>query len=465
MSNEEKQEEKTKPRIAILYQGENATDYRKHVVERLKYCNAEPVEAAFNEEGHEDDVRINERVISDMMKCDGAIALLTKDTRAASACGNLWLEVGLWIGLKSRRTIRIIQEGQPDDWDAGKDGEWPVKLPSNILGEFCPVFNTNDKLSELVAVFVEKMRDILRPSLNVDTHTEEGVFIDELKIIDVLMSDNAVWKPNDIHFCQDRKEKYECSYRKETIGLLCEFLRMRECSWEDWLIEVCFHRLYHLCRAALQVDYMESIKDPVTQGDIRQSAIDEIHNILNLLCTTAGKLLKIPNGKSVTGSDEWHKLSGYLFYRLNLGYYSQWNILPDGKKREQHKEDMSFFCSWAKELAASDYKKHPYYNEGFKPLFPADATTSKMAGNFHKSSRVAKDISKALASLKNQCFSDSEKAIKKGINILNDHTQIVRSIQEIRSSLPQNRSESNLPRIWPMSDRDSELQRVSAGNL
>ena len=434
MGNEDKQEEKTKPRIVILYQGENATTYRKHVVERLKYYNAEPVEVAFNEEGYEDDVEINKRVIGDMMKCDGAIALLTKDTRAASACGNLWLEVGLWIGLKSRRTIRIIQEGQPDSWD--KNEEWPVKLPSNMLGEYCPEFKTNDKLSELINVFVEKIRSVLRPSSNVDNHTEKGIFIDELKIKDILMKDSIAWGPGELYFCQERNEKnYECLYRKEMIVLLCEFLRMGECDWDHWLIEVCFHRLTHLCKVAVLVDYMETIKDPITRAEQRQKAIDEIHDIVSLLGSNAEKSLKWPSGKEAVTSSGWEKLKDYLVYRLNLAYCLKWHSVPNDRTRNSYIDDVNYFCAWAQELSNDDYKTHSYYKEGFIP-FGSVNTASEMVLRFQNCLNIAKDISQSLSALKTEFFAQCCGAIENGTNILTDPSKFINSLRTIRGSLP-----------------------------
>lgn len=455
---EQQKKNDIKPRIVILYQGPEGTPIRKHVLERLKHYGAEPVEVAFNEEALEDDIRINSRVISAFMKCDAAIALLTKDPRKSSAVGNLWLEVGLWIGLKSRETIRIFQQEHPDDWDVKKDGEWPVKLPSNILGESCPRFKTNEELSERVAVFVEKIRNKMRPHICVDTHTFDGVYRDGLKIKDILMNKQALWEPANLHLCQEREEEPSCVYRKESIGLLCELFRMRQSSREHWLLEACFHRLRHLCKIAVVTDYMKA--DPFTSAEQRQKAIDEIHQIVNLLLSTAKELLIRPSVKGTTVDDEWERLRFYLNYRLNLTYYLRERSLPSKSVKKLHRQDVDFFCDWAKELADPNYKSLSYYNNGFKPFGPRNQEILAVR-RYKKCQGIARGISNALAFLAYEFFSQCDNIINENVVALTDYRKITESIRKVRNGFPQNRPESKLPRIWPRSTRDNEAQQVS----
>lgn len=461
MKTDKKQQEKIKPRIAIFYQGEEAKGYRQHIVEKLLECGAEPDEAIFNKKGHDDDVSFNKRVICLLSECDGAIALLTKDKRAASAYGNLWLEVGLWIGLKSSKTIRIFQEEQPDDWDVSKDGEWPVKLPSNMGWGNSPTFKTEDRLSELVIEFVEKIRGFLRPFSINGAHTEKGIYIDELKIKHILMNDNSVWEPSELHLCQNRDEKYECHYRKETIGLLCEFFRMREYGWVHWLTEACFHRLSHLCKVAVLTDYMGNI--PILRAEQRQIAIDEIHEIVHLLGVTAEKFLKWPAGADVTARNKWEKLRVFLVYRLNLCYYLRERCASDDTARATYEENVKYFCSWAEELSKNDYTTNSYYYDGFEPFGVGNTASQQMAGRFQKCHRIARDISKSLALLGSEFFSECGDVIKESIDKLTDSEGITNSLKKIRRSFPQNQHESKLPRIWPISEMDNEIQKLSAG--
>ncbi|UCE46763.1 MAG: hypothetical protein JSW47_14260 [Phycisphaerales bacterium] len=462
MAEEEKGKAKIRPHILILYQGPRATDYRTHVVEKLKGCGAEPAEVAFDGETYRDDVKIYERVRNAIEECDAAIALVTLDLRAASAFGNLWFEIGQWLAVRPRQTIRIMRQAKPKDWDTTEGKEWPVRLPTDLEGDFSPEFRSNGDLTLCVERFVRHIRDLMSPHVTVDTHTEAGVFLDKFKIQDILVPESALWSPEEVHLCQERPREPKCPYREESVGLLCELLRMRKHSWEHWLLEVCFQQLYHLSLDALNADYVKgNVFEKTTK---RQEAIDKIHEIVCLLVHTADDSMKWPAAKPIGSGDAWEKLSAYMLYRLNLGHYVREQSPPDDLAREMYRDDVSLFCSWAKQLARSDYKKHLYYEEGFAAMRRSRNTSAtNMFRRFHKCHGIAEAVWKALATLRVEFFSACEHAIGKNVEKLTDGKLITQSMGKMRRSLPQNQVDSPLPRIWPMSERDTQLQRASAG--
>ncbi|MFC1763617.1 hypothetical protein ACFL6U_16255 [Planctomycetota bacterium] len=445
------------PCVLILYQGDKATPFRKHIVERLEIAGCKPSALRYNEYDHNDGVALYERLEEAVEKCDAAVALVTLDEREASSCGNLWMEIGYWLGRKHRKTIKIMLQSQPSDW--AKDIKWPVEPPSNIVGQHCPRFSDDKDLSTLITEYSNEVKDMLRKPQIGDTHTKDGIYIDRHKISEILLSDKAGINPEDLYECPIRNKK--CNYRKESISLLCEFLHMEEVSWLDWLASVFFNRLCHLCLKTVNTDYEGVINNPYYRRNSRCTSIDEIHNMVKSILG-AISYAKYPAGKPHNAKNKWEKLKDYLMYRLNLDYYRKWGI-PDEVTKESHKKDIESFCEWAKWWERGDYRQSDYYKNGFRPTGRSETIEEQEAEQFLDNGRFASRISKAL-NLHHATFrGEYTSAFSKSKMKLTNNTRIAQAIQVMCKHLPQNRIDSQFPRIWPISINDKDYHKVSAG--
>jgi hypothetical protein len=165
---------KNKFTILLIFQGLRANRYVKHVRDLLsqrEYCVLQTWDKSPN---LQDDIL--SRFRTDVDRSDAAICIVTPDLRAASTAGNLWLEIGLWCGLKSEHTLLVCAQDSPK-----------VDLPSDIRGRVARRFKTETELDDDVLRHIGDVYDGL--SQVKDTPSiDDGIYSDHLKVRDTLRS-------------------------------------------------------------------------------------------------------------------------------------------------------------------------------------------------------------------------------------------------------------------------------------
>ena len=109
-------------KVLQIYQGNNYSKFSGAVQDAVLQAQHVPykvTDSPPNFGAHDIYTRCRRAII----ESDACIAVLTRDGRDASKAGNLWLEVGLWLGLKRADNLLLLLE------DARN-----VEAPSDIPG-------------------------------------------------------------------------------------------------------------------------------------------------------------------------------------------------------------------------------------------------------------------------------------------------------------------------------------------
>lgn len=108
------------------------------------------LEAACNKEQFGDDVPIYARFLEVSPKFDLAFGILFEDKRSASSAGNLWLESGLWLGMRGESTYAGVTHGN-------------VSVPSNMQAWIFPpaasALEAKEQLFKLVSRHIKRITE------------------------------------------------------------------------------------------------------------------------------------------------------------------------------------------------------------------------------------------------------------------------------------------------------------------
>jgi len=215
--------EDKKSKVWVIYQGENrepSLTWVKEVFTELTQNNtAQGQYTTYNEPTFEG--TILDAVYKDIVACDIAIALVTKDERWASEAGNLWFEIGLWLGRKGGSSIRVFVHNDAES-------EESQKIISDIGGYPYERYSDESELREKIKDFIQKRRD---------NHQGVGGDRRRKKIRDVLArGSNGIWLGDEPYKCK-RNGGNVCDVRLNSYAFSSELLRMSKTNREVSVIK------------------------------------------------------------------------------------------------------------------------------------------------------------------------------------------------------------------------------------
>lgn len=148
--------------VLLIYQGEAAANARDFIVHFLKdVLSPGDVRVRCVSDGAAD---LSETPLSNLKRlvesCDAAIAILADDLRPASTAGNLWFEVGLWLGLKSPDTIMLL------DYSPRCNGGEEIRALSALQGSVIPIYELSSELTTHLYRFTVKLQAASSASLS-----------------------------------------------------------------------------------------------------------------------------------------------------------------------------------------------------------------------------------------------------------------------------------------------------------
>ncbi len=319
-------------RVLILYQGKESGRFLK---DAKNYINEQQISSRvagkiqfhcekLSEGGDRDfSENIYQKLLEKIQSCDYAVALVTYDKRFASLAGNLWLEIGLWCGIKDPKSIMVLVQDVPDDWNEDLKGPFPVDVPSNIKGQVATRFKNTDALKKSILEFVirkiskifeEQIKVAMKKKQDTESSTEDEpdsagtVYAEKLDKISYSFFQGKK-EPEDIEDFLLCNNPEDCQYHKgELYSFSSELLRICKDSWE-------YDKIFtYLWKIGYWLNSLTDTKNPPDKEKRIYYHQQLIPTLKSLVSWIEGLIKKSDNSDLKV----WEKLQMYFEYRILL---------------------------------------------------------------------------------------------------------------------------------------------------
>lgn len=425
------------PQVLIIYQGEEkerSQQFVEHIANIVNSCQYFKPEV-INYGPNTFDKKILDEFYSLVYQCDLAIAILLKDGRKASEAGNLWLELGIWCGIKSPNNLLFFVE----------DSEG-AKFPSDVGGILIPRFKKPEDLDGEIHEFLFNYNKSSFESKN--THDNDGNYLDNFKIKDTITNrSGTIQDISSLFLCN--KEDSECTYRQELFYFISELLRMGRSNYEHAIIEKCLFLISKLIDRIITTYYYTGQRKMMAKNE-RQTLMLELDNIFQILYQTGEKLLERTDSNKTPEKDVWQRIKYYLNYRLTIAQKNQ-NPNNTFYGLRYSGEQLNEFIKWCKQYHDTDSNLHD-------TLFCPEKKEDKLIETMDNHGRLARIMAWELERLGRDYFYTCREIISSGLKEIEHVSHIPHKLMNIRNKLPHNNTTVTLPKIWP---RNSEERKES----
>lgn len=438
-------------KILVLYQGKDAKNVRQHVGEQLERAGVNPNRVTNVEENTLTLQKFTELA----QECNGAVAIIVPDERSASEAGNIWFELGYWLGVNSFDTILMCLQKAPDNYDFNNSGPWPVKQISNLEGYPRCEFQEPKDLDVHIVRFVNKLKDKLKPYNPQIRHDENGVYNEQLKIKDSILRGMNGCNPSDLQKCPDRTGEPECLYRKQSLCLIAELFRIGRFNKEYAAFESCLYRIAHNCTQILATNDQDELRESERHSKRRQLMRD-LQGLIEELHEAGEQLLRRDESYNENPMSVWEHIERFLEYRYRVYKVNQWLITGESditENIEQCKENVTKFCKWAQIVNSEIYKQTRFYKEGYYQFVNENDEAEMMLTS---GVELASEIGHVLTEQGQLYYGQCNKVINTNLARITRNRNIQEIFKEIRKNFPHNSRISDLPRPWP---RDEEEKK------
>ena len=420
--------------VLLLYQGDIAHDVVDQLLlEFRKHSDFELIKVSDNDGTF--DVELVNECTDKIQNCKAAIAVVAPDPRNSIKAGNIWFEIGLWCGLRSKDTLWFaVAEEVGDD------------LPTDVVGHAEPRFKSVDQLCKQILGFLDNLS---RRGAFGEVDTDYDA---EQKVYDTIVRRwNSAGNTNRLYQCGNRKDGTDCAYRREFTRFLSELLRMGRSNREHAVIEDCIHQMPQILESiipTLSGSRLTEIKNPVAVPK-RRTEIRKLTKVLRRLRQTSELLLE---RKNRPGTEPWQRVYHYLCYRMEVA-----QKVTDNDLRNRLQEDtvslpdllsgLPDFIKWAAncEDASSGYGNSVIYVASVK-----DA--NEHMSRLYDMLRMTTGIGIVLEYFGQVYFGLCRDIIKTGLAQAGGMASMPTKVEGIRRGLPHNNSKVILPKIWPSSE-------------
>ena len=436
-------------KVLILYQGDEAPKFRGHIGEYINKLDLPELGSQgtvkpiiYQGEGDTFDAETYRGFRSYVFDCDIAIAILTKDQRASSTAGNLWFEIGLWCGLKSDKDILVLVQSPPSNYDEKKNGEFPVKLPSDVQGKAAPRFCTAKETNGYILKFL--LKKLKEKAESITKNVTVYKCMDKIRHTIANGCDE-----DDIQCMIGCSGEYDCctDNRRELFCLASELIRMEECNGEHFLIQTSLFKIRNSLNRIIDLRYNSnlhwtySLREIKSQEKELKAHINELYGILE----------KVFDRKFYNDNLRvWERFLKFCEYRIQVAanfarYYGgepkRFDFI-DLHERAKH------FVEWLEEFLHTPGKYINPLRNGKKNI--RDENVERM----FDSEIFATEMAQILDTLGSNSFFNYLKVLIDNHIEVNKRDNTASGLNKIRTNLPHNIPKSGSPRIWPRTEEE-----------
>lgn len=451
--------------LLILYQGEEAKTFADGIAQPLSKDLPGDIHCEHRQVGyHEDksDTHVFDLYLKDMAWADASIAIVAFDPRFASKTGNIWFEIGWWYAKKPPGTILIcLQENEN------------VSTVSDNAGIVAPKFSD---LRELVEKAKDLVQDVASKKYPEDKpHGEryhpDGRYSDTCKLMDTLGLDR--WPPGGVFTCehlilrpqrdikatsgQDKALIIECDFRKQSVILVSELMRMARANRENAEVQNAFFQFAKYASEALATDstsfdHRDASLNETHRDDKRQKALEKMVEWLGKLGDTISELM-LPRSQLYLepAVDAWEKLRCFIEYRVKTAIKNRKRMLGLQFEYPQMQVLLVYakpFTSWARDLlhANSNFRQNAYFLKRKTKGEESEQEANQIADHC----KLAEGMAVLLDYMGQQYFRTCRNVIKAILESANPFHDIRQTFSNIRVKLPHNNHRDfQFPDIWP----------------
>jgi hypothetical protein len=421
--------EHTKVCTLLVYQGEEAGSFIRHIKDLLTQRQILYRVTSQDPDNMEND--IYRRFYDVALGCEAAISIVTRDARPASKAGNLWLETGLWLGLKSESTLMLCVQKHQD-----------VEVPSDLLGRVGCRFVSEKDLDQYILSHIHYVEKKLRG----EQYPLKEEYAFQSRIRDTLIPTLSVEEKEMLSHCAIDGNQRECVHKRESLRFISELLRMGKVSREYCVLTECLLQIARFSAETLATDELDTT--PIERRRERHTRMKKLDESLKRLQKGAQRLLTRSHQADQLES-EWERLERYFSYRLSCANDLQTKNLTKSEIKELE-ESTQAFLEWAQDYL-QHYKKWKYFNDGCpRGERGVDHEAEREANRvLDYGAEYAQNVGFLLRSIADQYFMGCRTAIKHSITNSTELERLPMAFHDIRENFPHNVKSAYLPRIWP----------------
>lgn len=433
--------------VIVLFQGGLGESLAKSVCDGLRKANHPYSTYNINpfrlSDGENSADIVHEKLIKTIKIYDNAIAIISFDPRPASSAGNIWMEIGLWCGVKSRSNLLICMQEHTD-----------VKMISNMEGIVQNSFkydpNETTNLSNASDTIIKKFYQFIQNQKETKSKNflkEEAKKLAKIKNT-ILDGADHIQDVSQLFICNKTGEPINCDKKSVLFQFSSELMRMGKSSWEHNYIQFSLSEIGSILNLIVKT-YQRELKD---EKD-KLYAYENRMELLRELRETVSKLLVF--FKDTVQRDGYkeklkpvEKLKKYINYRIDIAeIYFQTKKhakFPRGscENCQQLKERVeSFFVKWLDKFPKIITQ---YENFDFNPKGKDEVGWSDL---YHYKD-VALQLSKLFEILGDNFFDETRKVFKEERGKILNSGEVTKIIADIPEKLPHNFSQT-VPAIWP----------------
>jgi hypothetical protein len=407
-----------KPTIWLIYQGVEGEG-----LSELLELEAKTLKCRVNKTSREQlrGESVFDQVVADCTTCDAVIAVAAEDQRHASTAGNLWFEVGLWMGKRDRSLLRILRHTS-------------VVLPSDIA---CLRNEAFDSEESLKTAFVRQVRDLEQQLLNSPPRSNSRKKIQA--VFDTKR--DTRWLQPDSYRCYRQHEfEHPCEFRESVLEFSAELLRMGRANHERHTIEDSFARVAFAGAQLLVEGLSRSMRGRYVTDLLRDrnSLMETVSAVFN-----TGRRSTYPDPKST-------EERFVLFLKDKLACASRMAktlSLPgpmNGKYISSRAQEVDAVWSWLQNLDSDKYKKDLHESLG----------NTSFTDELHSRMEFCYDASVILQSLNWHYFRTCRESLLPCLQSDRDPMDVHLVMRTAIDELPHNKGQPHL-RIWREQDLGS----------
>ncbi len=415
---------KMRPKALILYQGQNSSPLKEETVSYLStQKHFDPI--TLNDGNNAFGQILYAKLIGTLANCQIAIALITPDPRPSSSSGNIWIEIGLWCGIKSPNSLLMLAHEDVTD------------LPSNILGNVIKRFNSIDTVKSAISDFISvAFSQNQIPYINIYNNFDE---------IATKISYGFTERMHDIASihqllkCDDHN--VNCFHKENLYHFGSELMRIRTTMREHFTIQYCLSRIeYYISR----IEQLRSPKDE----DLRLIKAEHLYQLISFMKTFSKEhLVRTTDEKDF---DPIQRLKQFLEYRLQVARKQQlrgvkFQGIGSANSIMLH---LDSFIKWLDESLEHQEK----YDHSLT-IFDKESRKS-----LHKALLFSREMTIVLNELGSILYTEIHEHITNHLNKIDNISKLAIAISAImEQQFPHNKVEVDTIRIWPRTAEEKKL--------
>lgn len=410
--------------VWVIYQGKDAEPYINKLsrnFSRLQHENEvifHLSEYNFVSAG----VNIFNSINEDIDKCDAAVALVTNDDRKASEAGNIWLEIGMWIGKKNSDDLLICVH---KDITSG--------LISDLGGIHAPTFDSGND-AELWGLIQEHVYRIKEKYSSKETKTTEVAYSANNKIHEIFEPPDNRWLITETYKCY--RQNGHCSFRENSLEFSAELLRMGRVNYDRFSV-ICI--LFQIGESAK--NFIDIVSTYKTNFRHYYKVLKDGFNLLLLKIDTLFKARKDCNILEEFIKSHIECASVLCKSdRLTTSFGSS-----DYRELDTMAQKTKDYFKWAKKFV----RKEITFDNIDKMRLERKNDFKNWMHELERWGYYSTEIAQTLESLGNNYFQSCRHNLKSNISKIGNPKKMHQELKNAVNSLPHNVPESGYIRIWP----------------